>query len=852
MAALGNDVNYQELNFVFKSLAEQGSEAQLMKEHNEYVSGHFLEYVSEFLSEKTENCIMMRPYGSAAEDLKCLAPDDYGDVDVMVFPNAEKCFIYEELLEYSSENPLHVKIKGSDQPIFQSCLVEGTEYVATTAVKKFNPAIYGTGAPELLYLLTSSMKAMSREDLALSPECIFSWKNKDSSPAFTIDLKQSFETQNDELQKLIDTQSWYNLDVAELECLFNAMNCTSRGIKYTREHAEAFDDYIQSMREVLKAWVTKGSPSGMIQNFPGLFQEICSGDATENFKARVQAIESRLQNESGSGMSGAVCLGEQSVTPEKRGEDEAGSSMEPPNDEPFVAPENCDDTQRSSEDSEDHDESNVEVKKLTEKAEMSSEDASHNEDGNADEDEKRKKARIAANKRFMEHTFGIGTEMKGHNEKSKEYKRKVGIDLVPALRSRGWPKVAREWIKRDRKWPSPEMVDKVLQEGFHLVVKPPKTNGNPDSDFRISFSHAEYLLSQEMNDIQRECYRCLKKYYRAYLSKPTGLVTFHLKNLLLQTIEETGAEMWTESNRAECMMKLLGNLLEALTKKNLPHFFVRAYNLFSVDYIEDPKTLEYLAREVEKIVESPMEYSNKLIQNERDLMQVLKEECVPSSEPTKPVKPISEHGREGAEKTARSGDNDDIQSKEEILTSPVLQTETTQQSRPTASYRYHDLEDIYLQVSQELIDMAVNDADCNLESLDPLERSLVEELRELASIHGRELSDGFLKMLRTGWGSQAYYKVYLSNEPDMRRRMLVAIQGQVELWKYALRQEDFGPGNEEAIFCRMTDPTADNPFDLNNVFPAGGAVQCLSRLLNSLTLQPAQPQMVNMDDIPLD
>ena len=206
------------------------------------------------------------------------------------------------------------------------------------------------------------------------------------------------------------------------------------------------------------------------------------------------------------------------------------------------------------------------------------------------------------------------------NELTTELFRKndlsAGLDFVPALKSPAWPTVAQEWITRERKWPSPDIVSKVIQEGFHLVVKPPKMGGNPDYDFRISFSHAEYLLSQEMNEIQRECYRCLKKFHRAYLSEgPKSLVTFHLKNILLQTIEETGAEMWTESNRVKCVMRLLGKLLEALTARHLPSYFVRSYNLFDTDYIEDPEILGTLAEQVKQIIKDPMQFAKKLIQN---------------------------------------------------------------------------------------------------------------------------------------------------------------------------------------------------------------------------------------------
>ncbi|KAJ7330638.1 hypothetical protein OS493_022253 [Desmophyllum pertusum] len=143
MAAEGHDVNYQELNSIFKSLGERGEEAQMWKEYNDHVTNFVLEQLSERLSKNTENRLKVRPYGSVAEDLKCQAHDDFGDVDIMVFPTSDNTMIYEELLEYSAENRLHVRIKGSDHPVLQSCLVEDTEYVATSALKDFHPAIYG-------------------------------------------------------------------------------------------------------------------------------------------------------------------------------------------------------------------------------------------------------------------------------------------------------------------------------------------------------------------------------------------------------------------------------------------------------------------------------------------------------------------------------------------------------------------------------------------------------------------------------------------------------------------------------------------------------------------------------------
>ena len=171
---------------------------------------------------------------------------------------------------------------------------------------------------------------------------------------------------------------------------------------------------------------------------------------------------------------------------------------------------------------------NGEGQQMTKKEEESFKDVIHNR-GSKEDNEQERERRIQDH--LLEHLFGTAEGVQTQKAKILDTERvQGGIDLIPALRSREWPKVAGEWIERERKWPCPDIVNKIIQEGYHLVVKSPKINGNPDYDFRISFSHAEYLLSQEMNDIQRDCYRCLKKFHRAYLcTQPKSLVSFHLK-----------------------------------------------------------------------------------------------------------------------------------------------------------------------------------------------------------------------------------------------------------------------------------------------------------------------------------
>lgn len=276
------------------------------------------------------------------------------------------------------------------------------------------------------------------------------------------------------------------------------------------------------------------------------------------------------------------------------------------------------------------------------------------------------------------------------------------------------------------------------------------------------------------------------------------------------------------------MMKLLGNLYEALKKKNLPHFFVRSFNLFGADYIESPIVLDSLARKVEQILENPIKFARDLLQQQPRATIVTKRECVSSTKPT----PDAETG----------------QAQEMEQTPAKRKTETDDQG--STSLRYHDLKDNFFATTNELIDLAFNDAKSGqVKALEPLERSLVEDLREMNRKHNIPV-EVFPMMFEGECWDMAYCKVWISSEPNMRRRMFDGIQGVIETWKYILQQHDFGTGNEEAILQRMLDPTSENPFDLSHVLPAGAGTHLLNRMVNSVKPRPFHRQV--MDDIPLD
>ena len=534
-------------------------------------------------------------YGSSAEDLHVethvgVRPD----FDIMIFPTADEVMIDDELIEYFPSNPLYVRIRGTGHPVLQSCLAENTEYVATSALKNFHPAIFGPVS------ITNNADDVFPSTFVPMPGLSLSVKNSMTSPAIKITS---------------DLQS------------------------YARK-------FLNNFKLTLHKHYCKGGEEDSIVDCTCLSSE----DENEYFSERIDSFLS---------------------------------------------------------------------------------------------------------------------------------KAKMLIEYIPAFRCLTWPMVAQEWRKRQRKWPSPDVVDQVIREGFHLVVKAPKNGGNPECDFRISFSHAEYLLSQEINEIQRECYRCLKTYHRVYLStEPKGLLSFHLKNIFLRTIEETGDEMWIESRRAECMTKLFANLLKALREKHLPLYFVRSYNLFDIDYIEDTAILESLAERVEQIMENPVKFAEELIK-------------VTQGKRSSPVQ------------------------EQEQMNSPSNQP----QSLKKENTELVGLKKMYLDAIKDLIE-AVNNDDCILENLDPMERAVVEDLREMQKKCFPICRLDFL-IPSVALLDHPIYTAWNLNDINVRHRVLTYVKLVTELYKYFMPPVEAAEGPKD-IWSQMEhvlNPGSESPFDLNLFLP---------------------------------
>ena len=248
MARNGGGKLDEELNFTLKSLAERGKDGEIFKKYNEHFTSYFTLprqlYTESNNSEINHDHIMLRAYGSSAEDLQFYDPCDAGDIDLMVFPHSDDLMIYEERLEYLFENPLHVRIKGSDHPVLQSCLVENTEYVATSALKNFSPAVFGSSVPLLVDLVCDISRLTFTDGFPLRLTAQLKKENA-NSPAITLCMSHllgTFSKYKDLLN--VDSQGLsINEAAAEMECFIHFLSVVNE-IDYTREHAEIVNDFL--------------------------------------------------------------------------------------------------------------------------------------------------------------------------------------------------------------------------------------------------------------------------------------------------------------------------------------------------------------------------------------------------------------------------------------------------------------------------------------------------------------------------------------------------------------------------------------------------------------------------------
>ncbi|XP_023933535.1 uncharacterized protein LOC112042725 [Lingula anatina] len=158
-------------------------------------------------------------------------------------------------------------------------------------------------------------------------------------------------------------------------------------------------------------------------------------------------------------------------------------------------------------------------------------------------------------------------------------------DLVGSFAWNEFPHEAHEWLSRKRSsgWPSTEQVRTVKEFGCHLV--PVANPGDRDSptEWRISFVLGERHLALSLNQGQRRVYRIIKLIHKQRLGDLGVLSTYHLKTTLFWLCERIPQERWTEQEMGQRFYDFLDLLIDFLSKKCIPNYFIRENNM--IDYM---------------------------------------------------------------------------------------------------------------------------------------------------------------------------------------------------------------------------------------------------------------------------
>ena len=159
------------------------------------------------------------------------------------------------------------------------------------------------------------------------------------------------------------------------------------------------------------------------------------------------------------------------------------------------------------------------------------------------------------------------------------------LDRVISVKCQEWPKVANEWLIRERLngWPLKSTIEEIANQGCHFVTKP-----EMDRTWRYSFSQAELTLVLTWTPNQKYVYHILrsilkdirknvKERYEKRQSKKV-FCSYSIKTLMFWKCEDESPNFWTNVNCESSIKSLLLNFIEWLIDLKCPNFFIRNYN----------------------------------------------------------------------------------------------------------------------------------------------------------------------------------------------------------------------------------------------------------------------------------
>ena len=201
----------------------------------------------------------------------------------------------------------------------------------------------------------------------------------------------------------------------------------------------------------------------------------------------------------------------------------------------------------------------------------------------------------------------------------------VDNDYVYCIHCSFWPSVASEWVHRTRfhNWPDIDVINKIVEFGFHLVPVGYPRSPMSMMEWRISFSIAERYLVWSFNHTQIQMYAVLKLILKEFIKDNCSainnvLCSYFIKTFLFWKFEETEECFWRIENFRDCLRYLLNEFRKVLQCGILRHYFIRSFNLLEVKLTRDAQ-LEFL-----QLYDMAIQYDVRIIEKCQSLKRIWK------------------------------------------------------------------------------------------------------------------------------------------------------------------------------------------------------------------------------------
>lgn len=179
-------------------------------------------------------------------------------------------------------------------------------------------------------------------------------------------------------------------------------------------------------------------------------------------------------------------------------------------------------------------------------------------------------------------------------------------DVSMSVPCQEWPSCAKDWPSRERPsgWPPRKLIDKVTQDGCHVVPKFDESEKNPEksqsdskpssssemakhcnssglspkTQWRYSFSFAEKTLMTSITKEQKICYIIFKYLFARYVKLNSVITTYTAKTIFLWALETVPADQWTVELVGDRVKGLVEELRACVKKKYCQHYFISGSN----------------------------------------------------------------------------------------------------------------------------------------------------------------------------------------------------------------------------------------------------------------------------------